>query len=285
MARLKLLVVVLLSLAVVGDALASGPRAVRRQAESSMLVTGSIDIEADGRVSGHALDRVDELPEAVVSVVANTVGHWRFEPVVIDGSAARVRVQMIVRMRARKLDDGRYRVSIRNATFNSLPPEHLPHPLRQAPPVFPFSAARAGATGTVYLVLRLRHDGTVEDVVAEQVNLTVVAPEMQMARLRDMLAGSAVRAARDWAFAPPRQGRLAGEPYWDVRVPVVYAMEDDDDRDRYGTWHTYIPGPRRPVPWLMDSAGDGVGADALVAGGVYPAGQHGPRLLTPFDDA
>ena len=81
--RWGLALVVLLA---AGSVLATGPRGVRETAEASMLVTGTVDIEPDGRVSGYRLDRVDELPPAVVDLVTKAAGAWRFEPVLVDAA-------------------------------------------------------------------------------------------------------------------------------------------------------------------------------------------------------
>ena len=78
--RWGLALVVLLA---AGSVLATGPRGVRETAEASMLVTGTVDIEPDGRVSGYRLDRVDELPPAVVDLVTKAAHIFRARP---DGS-------------------------------------------------------------------------------------------------------------------------------------------------------------------------------------------------------
>ena len=69
--RWGLALVVLLA---AGSVLATGPRGVRETAEASMLVTGTVDIEPDGRVSGYRLDRVDELPPAAFVTRSTTAG-------------------------------------------------------------------------------------------------------------------------------------------------------------------------------------------------------------------
>lgn len=50
-------------------------------------------------------------------------------------------------------------------------------PKDMQPPAYPVNAFRGGATGVVYLLLKIGRAGKVEDVVAEQVNLTALVPE------------------------------------------------------------------------------------------------------------
>ena len=82
-----------------GWALAAGPGAVRKQVESSMLVAGTIDIEKDGSVGGHGLDKPEQLPKGVVAFIGRTVPAWTFEPVVVDGKPVRARVSRSLLLR------------------------------------------------------------------------------------------------------------------------------------------------------------------------------------------
>lgn len=47
-------------------AFAGNAAAVRRQIESSMLLTGKIQVDAEGRVTGYSLDDADKVPPGVV---------------------------------------------------------------------------------------------------------------------------------------------------------------------------------------------------------------------------
>jgi TonB family protein len=278
--RLGLAIVLL---AIAGVAWAAGPRAVRETIEASMLVTGSIDIEPDGRVSAYRLDRVDELPPEVVTLVEKAAGIWRFEPVLVDGVAAPVHAPMSLRIGARRQGEGKYGVDIRSARFGEDRPGSVPTGLERRPPMYPTEAVYRGIQGTVYLVLRIGPDGTVEDMVAEQVNLRYVAGERAMDRARDLLARVSMSAARSWTFAPPADAPASGNTGWSVRVPVDFTLGRDSGPG-YGEWRAYVPGPRHDIPWRK-SVDSGFGPDALAAGGVYPLDHAGPRLLTGLNGA
>lgn len=271
-----------------GVAVAGGLGAVRKQVESSMLVKGTIDIEADGSVSAIALDRQEKLPDGIVGFVRDAALQWKFEPVLRDGAAVRARAPMSVRLVAKKLDDKQYQVEIRSASFQDEKKIGDKNDLTRIAsidmraPRYPENAFRAGAGGTVYLLLKVGRDGHVQDAAAEQVNLRVVAPEAQMKLLRRMFSDSALAVARDWTFRPPSEGKDAADPHWIVRVPIAYALDNRPSEGDYGIWVAYVPGPRERAPWATDKDDAGFSPDALAEGGVYMANQSGPRLLTPL---
>lgn len=261
-------------------ALAQGPGAVRKQVESSMVVTGSIDVATDGSVSGHRIDRVEDVPSGVRDLIAKAAPRWKFEPVLVDGRPAPARARMSVRLVAKRLDDDRYEVSVRSASFGQDAPGESVEAERLAPPRYPMAAAQAGASGTVYTLVRIGRDGHVVDAFAQQVNLDFVASENAMKRWREVFAKSATTAARGWTFKPPTSGEAAGEDGWVARVPVRYTLGDRPaaETDQYGRWETYVPGPYRPAPWAdVKLAGS---ADALPSSGVFQVGRE-LRLLTP----
>jgi hypothetical protein len=266
-------------------AVAAGPASVRKQIESSLLVEGEVDIELDGSVSKVVFDREEKLPEGVVKFVRDSARQWKFEPVVVDGKAVQARAPMSVRVVAKKLDDGQYRIEIRSASFERGYDEKSPGSvasIKMDPPRYPENAYRAGASGTVYLILKVGRDGSVQDAVAEQVNLRVVAPEADMRMFRKIFATSALVAAQKWTFRPPTEGENAADPYWTVRVPVFYSLDPQSREVSYGRWLSYVPGPRERAPWVTDKDRAGFSPDALVEGGVYMANEKGPRLLTPL---
>ena len=277
----------------VGAAHAAGPRAVREQAESSMLVTGMVLVDAGGSVEGWEIDQREKLPDYVVNLVERSAPVWKFEPALVDGRPHAVKARMSLRLVAEKLDNDNYRIAISNGYFGR---EALDSKARRAldreeapsdrvasrvmrPPGYPETALQMGARGTVYLVVRIGRDGAVEDVAVEQVNLRVVGSENQMRRLRDMLSKPAVVAARKWTFTVPTTGESADQDYWLVRVPVDY--EFAGEKPRYGQWQAYIPGPYQRHPWHEDDADADRSPDALADGGIYEAGR-GLKLLTPL---
>lgn len=256
-------------------AMAQSRAEVRKQVESSLVVEGTIDITADGRVLEHALKRADELPKGVVDLIADTAQRWQFEPVVLQPGTTRARAPMSIRLVARKLDEDSVTVELRGAQFGTHAPAESVKSVKLTPPRYPHDAVYAGVGGTVYLVLRVGRDGRVEDLVAEQVNLRVIAPEAHMQRWRKTLAQAALGAARKWTFDPPKQGEDVDAPYWAVRVPVDFVAPGQREPAEH-EWRAYVPGPRTAIPWAQDSSP----ADALAAGAVQPIGR-GLRLVTP----
>lgn len=262
-----------------GHAAAARPeaRASMERIEASMLVTGEIDIEADGSVSDYRPDQGSRLPPAVVQLLQTAVLDWQFEPVVIEGTPTRVQSRANILVQARKAEDGNYLLGITRASFGSHEDEDVPTAKRLPPPKYPTDLARAGIGGTVYLVLKLARDGSIADVMVEQVNLKALVDESLMQRMRDQLARASLAGTRRWKFNPPAKPDDA--PHWVVRVPVEF-VAPDARLPRYGEWSSYSPGPQSPVPWV--DAEDMGAPDTLVAGGVYSAGNHGPKLLTPL---
>lgn len=266
---------------------AAGPAAVRKQAEGSMLITGTILIETDGSVSRLEVDQRDKLPPAVAKLVEGSGPSWKFEPVLIDNVPRRAKARMSLLVVARKLETGSYEIAIRSGHFGEeamTPEERQKQPdsikgLRLKPPSYPRFAAERGVQGTVYVVVKIGRQGTVEEAIAEQVNLRFVASEVEMTRMRDLLANSAIKGAQNWTFQPPKTGESASAEFWSVRVPVDYSFMGTREL-KYGQWQTYIPGPRQEIPWDKE-LGLGESPDAMVAGEVYEVGK-GLRLLTPL---
>lgn len=265
-------------------AMANGPGAVRKQIESSLLVAGKIDIEPDGSVSNVTFEQQEKLPEGVVGFVRDSALQWKFEPIVVEGRPTRARAPMNVRVVAKKLQDDRYKIEIRSASFETYDPDSRESITKNVmvPPRYPMGPAKAGIGGDVYLLVKVGRDGAVQDVVAEQVNLRIVASEGEMRKLRKVFADSSIAAARLWTFHPPSEGKRADAPFWVVRMPISYRLNSETRFDEYGRWNSYVPGPREPVSWGSQDDRAGFSPDALAEGGVYMANQEGPRLLTPL---
>ena len=250
--------------------------------EASMLLTGTIDIEADGSVSGYSIDYDDKVPDYVLANIAGMVPEWRFEPMLVDGKPVAERVKMSLRMVAEPLQDGKFAIYIASAGFgqeSGAKPTDTVSTREMNPPVFPDEVARMGGKGIVYLVLKIGRQGTVEDVAVEQVNLTAYASETRMRRIRVRLAEAALKVAREWTFNAPGTGELADDEFWLARVPVEFTYSGDK-QVAYGEWAAYVPGQRVRAPWLHGDNGMS-GGDALVGGELQTIGA-GPRLLTPL---
>lgn len=284
-------ILLLMVLLVAGPSFAQGPAAARKLIEHSMVVTGHVLIEPDGTVSGWELDQANTLPPAVTGLIERSVPVWRFEPVVVDGQARKAKGRMSLRLTANRLEDGNYRIAIQSGHFGKDAmgaDERLAEEgtdavqvLSRKRPSYPMQALQSGTRGTVYVVLRIGRDGRVLDAIAEQVNLRTLGSANEMRVMRNVLAGSALRAIREWTFQPPTTGELAQQEEWSGRIAVAYLLNDEKDAE-HGQWHAYIPGPRQQAPWLPDGElGVSESPDTLLAGGFRPVGQ-GLKLLSPL---
>lgn len=252
---------------------------VRKQVEASMLLKGTIDIDAQGQVVEYHLEQTEALTPAVLGIIDRRVRAWRFEPVLVDGKAVRARSPMQLRLVTKK-DGENYLFRIAGATFGTTDEEgEVPTskgPL--TPPKYPSVAAYSNVGGTVYLVLRVGRDGSVEEAVAEQVNLRSVGSEREMNEFREMLAEAAIQGARRWNFNYPTRGEDADAPFVSVRVPVDFVITGRLQPEKPGQWQAYVPGPRQGIPWRdWDAAMES--PDTFAAGGVYPDRPKGLKLI------
>lgn len=272
-----------------GEASAQTARAVRATAEMSMVLSGHIEITPEGEVSSLVLDQKSALTPSIASFVEGTIGGWRFEPTLRDGKAVAARAPMRVRLRGTQMADGGYQVSMTSVDFSEYDPKATDSVTRKqmAPPRYPEDAYRNGAQGEVLLMVKVARDGTVADVIAEQVNMAVVGPERAMAKMRDILAKASISSARSWTFNPPTTGESSTHDSWTVRIPVSFALGNDRNagQERYGRWRAFIPGPRQAAPWRERRSIEQAGSDLLPEGGVYmvDGAKRGVRLLTPLE--
>ncbi len=258
-----------------------GRAAVRKQAESSVLVSGTVTIGPDGAVLAQTLDPKAPLGEPLTRFVNESVAKWRFEPILVDGKAVPAKVAMHLRLVAKPAEDGKVSVKIASTHFGSneaIAATDNPKGIKLTPPQYPSDALSMGGKGTVYLIVQVGRDGKTANVDAEQVNLRVVGTESEMDMLRKSLTNAAVRAAKRWTFAIPTTGEQAGQDHWLVRVPVEFAFHGDK-LAKPGEWDTYIPGPRNMgMPWAEEKLRMAGNPDALPEGGIYPL-QQGAKLL------
>lgn len=253
-----------------------------KDAEASMLLTGTINVDPKGAVTGFAIDHRDKVPSGVVQLVDSTVPRWRFEPVARDGQAVAAHTSMSLLVVATQPDDTHYRIAINGATFGDASASAGGIAgTSMKPPTYPAGPLYSGVSGAAYLVLRIDPQGNVADVVVEQVNLRALGSPAESNGWRKQFAESAARTARHWTFTVPASPAPEDGGFFNVRVPVDFKVGEDPIA--YGHWQTYIPGPRQPIPWLhLHDTGNWSAPDALVAGGVYQVGK-GLHLLTPPD--
>lgn len=265
-------------LAGVGAAFAGGRSDVRSQVEASLLVQGTIDIDTQGQVTGYQLTEQASLPPPLLAIVDRRIREWRFEPVVVDGKAVGARSPMQVRL-VTKRDGDRFLFRIAGASFGTTRGEgEVPSANGTlVGPRYSEYAYTSNVGGTVYLVVRIGRDGSVEDAVAEQVNLRSLGSEREMARFREILADSAVTAARKWKFVYPVRGEWADAPFVAVRIAVEFLARDMPS-ERAGKWLPYVPGPRQAVSWRSWDAAYQA-PDAIAVDGVYPDDPKSLRLI------
>jgi len=264
-------------------AAAQGPRAVRLQAEMSMVLTGQVRIAADGAVEDVSVDREGEVPQQVAKLIRQAAPQWRFEPLAADAPAASADTPMTVRVAVRRdpqQGDDVFVMRIVSATFGAEGPGEAPRSGNMAPPTYPMEAAQVGMPATVYVVARFGRDGKVADAFVEQVNLHKVGNERQMVGFRKSFATASLAAAKRWSFVPPSQGKAAAEDHWQVRVPVAFMLAGTRE-PAYGQWDVYVPGPRQRAPWAQ--RGDDIGVDALAGNGPRLLGS-GRRLISGLGD-
>jgi hypothetical protein len=287
---MKRSVAVLFSLLFAGAAFAAGPAAVRKRVEASMLVTGTIQVAADGSVASYALDKPDKLPPVVTDLIQKATPTWHFKLDPVNGAASPVAAKMTIRMLAKPVGDDNYSVSIASANFGEYhaSSDQIGYKDRQ-PPRYPSEAVQSRVAGTVYLVMRVGRDGKVADIDVEQVNLEVIDSDNGMKHWRKVLGEASIKAARDWTYNIPTTGKFANSPYYVTRVPVNFDLNvaGQPKPDTYGKWVGYVPGPRESIPWMQAAQHENQAEkfnDALPEDGTYLVGS-GLKLITPLGDS
>ena len=277
-------------LAVMFAADAAIPRVPDRQVELSMLLKGTIDIAPDGGVERYSLEKSKDLTPAAVGILNKQISRWRFEPVVIDGKPSEARTNMTIRVVASPASDGNYSLVIQGANFSGSKvstAEKLRIKTRTGIGPLIRVMMSTGATGEVYVALKIGPDGKVQDGVIEQVNLTVLGTDKQMEDARVALGDSSLALVRKWTFSVPTQGESAGKPYWSGVLPIFFdGLDSSGPSQQYGRWRAYVPGPCAAVPWRDPEEGGSnmehrCEIDALPEG-EFTLDSSGPKLLTPL---
>lgn len=259
------------------------------QAVNTLAVKGSIEIDASGKVQRYALEHPEAYSESVRGMLARVVPQWTFHPVLVDGVPVAARSAMYLRLQAEPIGDGQFRIVVAGATFDddgsAGPGTQVDVDVRaMPPPKYPLDEMKARIGGQVLVVVRIGRDGRVEDAIAEQTNLDQLGTKKAMARWRRDLETAAVATLKHWTFTTPTRGPDAGAPYWSVRIPVVYTAGDTAPPGTPGQWDSYVPGPRRVIPWATEEeqALADNGLDALPGSGIFPL-KPTLQLLTPLN--
>lgn len=270
-----------------GVAVASGPDGVRKRVQGSMVLTGTIIVAPDGSVGGYVIDHAEKVEPQAMALVGASIPRWKFEPVLRGGHAVMAKAKMSMRVVAKPVGDGNYALSINGTHFGQDVPGQDISSKQRLRPRYPAQAVRARVAGTVYLLLLVGRQGQVEDAAAEQVNLSFVAADPALAHWRTILAKSALAAARKWTFNIPVSGEHRNDAHWIARVPVKYelSLAGHSRGDDYGTWQSYVPGPKELVPWVEDQRLLSGSPDALPGDGIYQVHQDGLHLKTALGGA
>lgn len=249
-------------------------KSMREQVVGAMVLTGTLVVADDGTVTAHAIDRTAEVPPEVLRHIGRHIPHWRVRSA--DGMPDEMHFS--VRVVALPQGSGHHVLSLAGASIRMAPDRDREPTVagRLKRPEYPRSHVANGIGGEVVMIVKLGPDGSVQDLVAEQVNLDVVGPVDEVAQVRADFAAHTAAAARLWKFRMPIKGPLANEPYLSVRVPVTYGTKP---RPRYGQWMYYVPGPRQPIPWRKS---DGMALSAHESDRVELVGV-GPRLETALE--
>lgn len=285
--RLRQLLLCLGLLAATAPAFAATPAArVPDQAVNTLAVKGTIEVDASGKVQRYALEHPEAYSSALRALLDDVVPRWTFRPVLVDGVPRAARAPMYLRLQAKPLGDDQFKIVVASAAFgddkDAAPGTKLAFDLRsRLKPKYPKGEiSRIGAQ--VLVVLRIGRDGRVKDAVAEQTNLAQLGDPRAMARWRRDFEAVALATARYWRFVTPTAGPDADAAEWSVRVPIVYNPTASSSMP--GQWESYVPGPRRVVPWATDEEQSlaAEGGDALPGSGIFPL-KPTLQLATPLN--
>ncbi|WP_458788826.1 energy transducer TonB [Dyella jiangningensis] len=256
---------------------------VRKDAEASMVLTGTVDVNPDGSLHGYTIDRSEKVPPEVAAIVDKNIRQWTFNLSAPVTEAVHTKMSLL--LLAKPAGEGKFAVTVSGASFgdnNGHNGETVSYKSHDPAPAYPRAAIDARVSGTVFLLLRIGRDGLVQEGVAEQVNLDQYGTANEMRLYRKLLADAALDAGKKWTYNPPTRGKGIDDPYWQVRVPVHFNLLPFGERpkDDYGHWHGYIPGPRQTPSWisqtLLSEAPDAMAGDGLHAGNALL------RLATPL---
>lgn len=265
----------------VGLAHAAGEPAVRRQVQGSMLVTGTIAIDATGAVTAYTLDQPDKLPVPVVQLLQQSVPTFRFSPALHDAHPVAVQAKMSLQMLIERADPEHFHLHLGSTRFveSDTPVTDSPSVAQSVRMAYPYEAAQAQVGGTVYVVVRFDRSGRVLDADVQQVNLHFVDSGPRMAHWREVFAKPALTAVRRFRFYPPTTGEHAGDATFTGVLPVMFRM-DGEAKPHYGQWDMYVPGPRQDIAWLHEDGRD-ASQDEAVPAGEFALRHESLRLLAP----
>lgn len=250
--------------------------------EAGMVVSGTLTVNPDGSVHDYTLYRESELPPEVLQLVRQSVPHWTFKPVEVDGKPVEAQTGMTLRIKANMTAGHNVTLAVAGANFGCLgmwpgisgaticpagsaiavsPGNKLPQ--------YPIAALRMGISGEVYVAVEVGRDGKVTRAAATRVNMySFDSFGRGQAANRKLLADAAVKAIKDWKYTIPTIGTDASKDHWVVVVPINFTLASDESHDlkAYGKWNSYVPGPEEDVPWAQGHHPTG-SSDAVAGNG------------------
>lgn len=249
--------------------------------EASMVVTGTITVNPDGSVHDYTLYRESDLPPEVLRLLRQSVPHWTFKPVEVDGKPVEAQTGMTLRIKADMAADKSVTLAVSSANFGCLgkwagisdqvcpPGSSVVRSPHDEPPSYPIGALVASVSGEVYVAVEVGSDGKVVRAAATRVNMySFDSDKRGQAINRKVLADAAVHAIKDWTYAVPTTGTEASKDHWIVTQPVNFTLTGDRSHGVpvYGRWNSYVPGPEEDVLWAHDDHSNG-GSDAIADNG------------------
>ncbi|RMH88113.1 TonB family protein [Lysobacter pythonis] len=235
----------------------------------TMRVDGVIEFDTLGKVTSHQL-KIAGLPEAIAKMANEAMAEVEFEPVIRDGKPVNARTFARMTFVARQQRGGGYEVRLERMRFFDGRYDGMGAPkggeARVARPMrpiakqrrqiqYPAGLMRAGVSGAVMTELKLRPDGTVEDVFITQSALfNVRGRDRVLDKAREVLEKEVMAAVRTWRFelAPPEPG----QPFDGVgQLPVFFVMSGARI-DQEGRWRHESRSPRRLAPWALEGDAD-----------------------------
>jgi len=212
-----------------------------------MSADGEIQIAPDGSVTDYRLR--SELVPAVATLVDKGVRGWRFEPIIVDGTAVVAKTTMHLGLKAEPMEGkDNYRMRITQVRFGE-----IQRNARTRPPRYPKEAVVAHLGAKVLLAVRLGEDGQVLDAQAYQTSLDArPRSDSEAARWRKLFEQASMEAAKTWHYDMTEtvNGKTVQT---NAIVPVVFAVRDIGSSDASsGKWKAYLPGPVHPAPWMNE---------------------------------
>lgn len=253
---------------------------LERQLELSMVVSGDLDVDAQGQVLRYTFDHRKKLPPELVRMLDIRIPLWRFAPVALPEGQTRSALRMRLRVYANREGEERdmFSMSVRDAAFLPRDDDRPDTDRIRTDPRSRF-VPYGNMSGIVYMAVRIGPDGTVPQAFAERVDLKVKGDPADMAEWRQSLGRFTERQVMRMRFMVPTTGPDAGLPEWSGRLVVEY----DNARPRDWEWNAYYRGPETPAPWKTAADTQNAVPTDLQPADSVETPEQARRLLTPLD--